>query len=147
VLWKPNSRIRHMGWCLTQSRGHLSFLFTSINLPCTSYLFNIGSSSWHMARGKALSDDLRDVLLHMAQSLDVNTITKYTGCKRRTIERILSDFRKMGSVARRHLRKGSLQGRRRTMKGQDVQVRPLAPFFCICLPFHSCAVSARPCSP
>jgi hypothetical protein len=80
-----------------------------------------------MVRGRTLSDDLRDVLLHMAQSLDINTITKYTSCKRRTIERIISDFSKMGSVARRHLRKGSLQGRRRAMKGQDVQVS-LLPF-------------------
>ena len=75
-----------------------------------------------MARGKALSDDLRDVLLHMAQCLDINTITCYTGCKRRTIERILSDYRKRGSVARQHLRKDTLRGNRRAMKDQDVQV-------------------------
>jgi len=75
-----------------------------------------------MARGKALSDDLRDVLLHMAQSLDINTITHYTGCKRRTVERILSDFRRTGSVSRQHLRLDPLQGRRRAVKDQDVQV-------------------------
>ncbi|KAF8800956.1 hypothetical protein BYT27DRAFT_7008402, partial [Phlegmacium glaucopus] len=64
---------------------------------------------------------LRDVLLHMAQFLDIDTITHYTSCKRRTIERILSDFRKTGSVARQHLRKGLLHGRRRATNGQDVQ--------------------------
>jgi hypothetical protein len=50
----------------------------SVYSTCSSNVFNIGLSFWHMARGKVLSDDLRDVLLHMAQSLDINTITHYT---------------------------------------------------------------------
>ena len=94
------------------------FLFTSINLRA----FVPHSSFWHMVRGKALSDDLRDVLLHMAQSLDISAITYYTGCKRRTIQQILSDYRKRGSVARQHLRKDTLRGHRRAMKGQDIRV-------------------------
>ena len=75
-----------------------------------------------MAPGKALSDDLRDVLLYMAQSLDISSITHYTGCKRRTIEQILADYRCKGTTARQPLRK-MLQGRKRAMKDQDVRVR------------------------
>lgn len=72
----------------------------------------------------------------MAQSLDINTITYYTGCKRRTIERILLDFRKTGSVARQHLGKGSLKGRTRAMQRQDVRVRLHSSAFFIFLCCH-----------
>jgi transposase len=73
-----------------------------------------------MPQGKAISDDLREVLLHMAQFLDLTSIAHYTGCKRCTMERILSDYRRNGTVKQKA--KIRLQGRRRLMKDQDVRV-------------------------
>ena len=81
-LWKLHSHVAFR--VITVTRSPI-FLFTSIIDVLVPHF-------WHMARGKALSDDLRDVLLHMAQSLDITTITGYTGCKRRTTERILSEI-------------------------------------------------------
>ena len=52
----------------------------------------------------------------------ISAITYYTGCKRRTIQRILSDYHKRGSVARQHLRKNTLRGHRRAIKGHDIRI-------------------------
>jgi len=71
------------------------------------YLFTITTTyeriwllTFIMTRGKALSDDLRQVILNMACSLDINKISKYTGCKRRTIERIVSKNAVIGKDAK-----------------------------------------------
>jgi hypothetical protein len=51
-----------------------------------------------MARGKALSDDLRAAIIDLARHFDVDNIVEYTGCKRRTVERTLADYRRLGVV-------------------------------------------------
>jgi CRP-like cAMP-binding protein len=76
-----------------------------------------------MTRGKSLSDDLREVIINMACSLDIRNIINYTGCKRRTIERILSDYRQKGTVIRKNLT-GNLRGRKRSLRARDAHVRP-----------------------
>jgi len=74
-----------------------------------------------MPRGKALSDDLRGVILNMSMYLSVNQIRDYTGITKWTIYRILQDFQRRGSVARAHLMQ-SLQGRKRSLTTTDVRV-------------------------
>ncbi|KAJ7474619.1 Homeodomain-like protein [Mycena galericulata] len=56
-----------------------------------------------MTRGKALSDDLRGVILNMGMTQDIDNIMKLTGVKRRTIERIFADYRNKGTVMRAHV--------------------------------------------
>jgi len=70
-----------------------------------------------MTRGHALSDDLRGAILNMAHSLDVDNICKYTGCKKRTVQRILEDYRKKGSVIREHMRQETRGAKRRLTTG------------------------------
>jgi transposase len=84
-------------------------------------------SSTPMTRGRALSNDLRGAIVNMAWSLDIDSIVQYTGCKRRTVERILSDYRKNGTTTRICLSK-ELRGAKRALRSADVEV---------CLQFHS----------
>jgi hypothetical protein len=79
------------------------------------------SLSCIMAHGRALSDNLRGAILNMARTLDVHSIVEYTGCKRRTVEWILSDYRKKGTVLRKHLAK-ELRGVKRSLRPSDVKV-------------------------
>ncbi|KAJ7643280.1 hypothetical protein B0H17DRAFT_834714, partial [Mycena rosella] len=72
-----------------------------------------------MVRGKPLSNDLRGVILNMALSLDVPGICKYTGCKTRTVQRVLEDYRKKGTVMREHLRQ-EMRGAKRKMTNRDI---------------------------
>ena len=53
-----------------------------------------------MPRGLALSDDARWILVYMAREFNIKTIEDYTGVKRRTIERVLSEFRKRSTANR-----------------------------------------------
>ncbi|KAJ7246392.1 hypothetical protein C8J57DRAFT_1724803 [Mycena rebaudengoi] len=73
-----------------------------------------------MACGKALSDDLRGTILNMALNLDIPTICRYTGCKTRTVERILEDYRKRGTVMQEHLQQ-EMRGRKRKMTNRDMR--------------------------
>jgi hypothetical protein len=77
-----------------------------------------------MTRGRALSNDLRGAIVNMARSLDIDSIVRYTGCKRRTVERTLSDYRKKGTAARICLSK-ELRGAKRALRPADVRVRLL----------------------
>jgi predicted transcriptional regulator len=74
-----------------------------------------------MTRGKALSDDLRGAILNMARTLDVHSICSYTNCKKRTVERVLEDYRKKGTVMREHLRL-EMRGAKRSMSPGDIRV-------------------------
>jgi hypothetical protein len=74
-----------------------------------------------MTRGRALSDDLCGAIVNMARSLDVESISRYTGCKRRTIERTLSNYRKNGTAVRNRVSK-ELRGVRRALRPTDVRV-------------------------
>jgi len=74
-----------------------------------------------MARGKALSDDLRNVVLNLARRLDVDAIVDYTGLKKRTIQRIIEDYRKRRLVTRAHLVKSS-GGRQRILTTGNMRV-------------------------
>ncbi|KAJ7301733.1 hypothetical protein DFH08DRAFT_640366, partial [Mycena albidolilacea] len=73
-----------------------------------------------MTRGKSLSDDLRGAILNMARTLDVYAICHYTGCKKRTVEGILEDYRKKGTVMREHL-KLEMRGAKRSMSIGDIR--------------------------
>jgi hypothetical protein len=53
-----------------------------------------------MPRGRTLLDDARWILVYMARELDVKAIEDYTGIKRRTIQRILSQFQKRSTANR-----------------------------------------------
>ena len=74
-----------------------------------------------MARGKVLSDDLRAAIINLARHFDVDNIVVYTGCKRRTVERTLADYRRHGVVAREHMF-AHLRGARRNLTCRDVRV-------------------------
>jgi transposase len=80
-----------------------------------------------MTHGQALFNDLRGAIVNMARSLDIDSIVQYTGCKRRTVERTLSDYRKKGTAVRVRLSK-ELCGAKRALRPADVRV---------CLLFHS----------
>ncbi|KAJ7145426.1 Homeodomain-like protein [Mycena crocata] len=73
-----------------------------------------------MARGKVLSDDLRGAVTNMARSLDVYQICHYTGCKKRTVQRVLADYRTKGTVMREHLRM-EMRGAKRSMSLADIR--------------------------
>jgi len=87
MLWNVNSCLRR---CQSQVNTATSLL---IFLPLSYYHHNPHEQIWAlvftMTHGKSLSDDLREVILNMACSLDIERIINYTGCKRRTIERII----------------------------------------------------------
>ena len=74
-----------------------------------------------MTRGRALSDDLCGAIVNMAQYLDLESISQYSGCKRRTIECILSNYRKNGTAVRNQVSK-ELRGAKRTLGPTDVRV-------------------------
>ncbi|KAK7054183.1 hypothetical protein R3P38DRAFT_1486142 [Favolaschia claudopus] len=73
-----------------------------------------------MTRGKSLSDDLRGAIFNMALTLDVPQICRYTGCKTRTVQRVLQDYRRKGTVMREHLQQ-EMRGAKRAMTCGDVQ--------------------------
>ncbi|KAJ6456076.1 Homeodomain-like protein [Mycena sanguinolenta] len=73
-----------------------------------------------MARGKVMSDDLRGAILNMARTLDIANICHYTGCKTRTVQRILEDYRMKGTVMREHL-KLEMRGAKRGMSSSDIR--------------------------
>jgi hypothetical protein len=56
-----------------------------------------------MPRGKAVSDDLRGVILNMGMAHDIPKITELTRVKRQTIEQIFQDYRNKGTVMREHI--------------------------------------------
>ncbi|KAJ7221680.1 hypothetical protein GGX14DRAFT_388816 [Mycena pura] len=74
-----------------------------------------------MTRGKALSDDLRGAILNMSRFLDIPEICHYTNCKKRTVEHILEDYHKKGTVMREHLRL-EMRGAKRSMSAGDLRV-------------------------
>ena len=57
----------------------------------------------------------------MARSLDLNSIVQYSGCKRCTVERIISDYHKKGTAARICLSK-ELRGAKQVLWPADVRV-------------------------
>ncbi|KIL55693.1 hypothetical protein M378DRAFT_17709 [Amanita muscaria Koide BX008] len=72
-----------------------------------------------MVRGRPLSDGLRAVILNMSISMDIPSIIHHTRCKKRTIERVLSDYRRRGTVMRDHLRE--LRGAKCVLTAADVR--------------------------
>lgn len=91
-----------------------------ILLPPTTFTNLSYASLAIMARGHALTDDLRAVLIHMCKTLDVESILHHSGVPLRTLQRLLSDYRKHGTAARQ---KGpELRGRPRKLTPQHVRV-------------------------
>jgi hypothetical protein len=72
-------------------------------------------------RGKAMSDDLRVAIVNMAHHLSVENIITYTHCKRRTVQRVLSDFRKRQTALRPRLER-EFRGAKRSLTLADVTV-------------------------
>lgn len=73
-----------------------------------------------MTRGKRLSDDLRKSLVYMFRSCSLDEIVAYTGCKKRTVQRVLQQHRTMQARPIRELR-----GRKRILTRTDVRVSTL----------------------
>lgn len=74
-----------------------------------------------MARGCKYLSDLRQAILAMSRRLTVKQIAEYTDCSRCTIFRILSDYRRKGTVASvMHL--VELRGRHHQLLVEDIQV-------------------------
>ncbi|KZV60880.1 hypothetical protein PENSPDRAFT_565189, partial [Peniophora sp. CONT] len=57
-----------------------------------------------MARGVALSNDARQILVNMAHEMSIEKMVRKTKIPRRTIERVLSDFVHTGSAERPNTR-------------------------------------------
>ena len=53
-----------------------------------------------MPRGRALSDDSREIIVKMASTLSVDEIVRLSGIPKRTVERVLARFKCDGAVAR-----------------------------------------------
>jgi hypothetical protein len=75
-----------------------------------------------MTRGKALSRDLRWVIVRMHRALTVAEIMRYTGLKRRTIERVLSVHRNTGGVWPQSHGRRSMAGRNRILSDDEIAV-------------------------
>ena len=53
-----------------------------------------------MPRGHALSDDSRQILVHMSSSLSLDKISELSSIPKQTVERILANFKHLGTTAR-----------------------------------------------
>lgn len=97
-----------------------------------------------MVRGKALSHDLRWVIVRMHRALTITKIMQYTGLKRRSIERILSIHQKTGGIWPRSYGRRSIAGRNRFLSDDEISVS-LSHFICHYLSksYHPCVVSHR----
>jgi transposase len=75
-----------------------------------------------MPHGKAISEDLRWVIIHMSTklSLQIDTISNLTTVSRRTIEGVLSRHRQTGLVVRQDLTDS--RGRKRALDYDDLAV-------------------------
>ena len=73
-----------------------------------------------MTRGKRLSGDLRKSLVYMFRSCSLEKIVAYTGCKKRTVQRVLQQHRTMPAWPIREL-----WGRKRVLIRTDVRVSTL----------------------
>jgi transposase len=73
--------------------------------------------------GQRVSEDLRKVVVHMSVTLrlDINNIMALTRISRRTIERILTHYRKYGQAGAPQ--PIELRGRKRALEYGDLAVR------------------------
>jgi hypothetical protein len=75
-----------------------------------------------MPRGRALSDDSRQILVHMSSSLSLDEIVKLSGIPKRTVERILAEVKRHGTTA--HIKPPPcLLGAPRVLSQENIQVR------------------------
>jgi hypothetical protein len=84
-----------------------------------------------MARGKALSQDLRWVIVRMHRALTITEIMRYTNLKHRTIERVLSIHRKTGGFWSRNHGRRSMAGRNRILSDNEIAVSSF--MFCVAI--------------
>jgi hypothetical protein len=80
-----------------------------------------------MPRGWALSDDSQWIILQMTATMGVDAIVYHTGVKRRTIERILSDFRHSGTANWRKV-PGKLRGAPQVLSNKNIGI---SPYYCL----------------
>lgn len=96
-LTENGQKLTKIEYFLLSSRSSPAFPHPSlieILLPLPDHSLSL------MVRGRPLSDDLRRALLNMTKYLDIPTIHRYTGCPIRTIERLLTDWRKHHTISR-----------------------------------------------
>ena len=74
-------------------------------------------------RQKAYSDDLRKTVIELAKSLPLEDILKLTACKKRTVERLLSTFRRTGKL------RESPKGKRGRRSSVDEDTKSVSIFF------------------
>lgn len=74
-----------------------------------------------MGKGKEISEDLRWVVVRMASLLPITTITVYTNISRRQVLRILSCYRRTGSVLEPD--RGAKTGRQHHLSDVELAVR------------------------
>jgi hypothetical protein len=75
-----------------------------------------------MTRGIPYSDDLQAVLVNMATHLDIDSIVQYTDgrCSRWSIERVISEFQRTRTAARR--KRKDLRGLKRSLSADNTRV-------------------------
>ncbi len=101
---------------------HRGLLFCSLSKTYISRLSTQRQTPAPMPHGVALSEDLRGVLIHIhvSSSLDSKALARLTGIPVRTIQRILSNWKKTGEVKTAPTGK---KGRPRALDFSDTQVR------------------------
>ena len=93
-------------WAIVAIIEMLTQLYVLVTSQCGNHLHHqLPSPTITMTRGRALSDDFCGAIVNMARSLDVESISRYTGCNHRTIERTLSDYSKKGTAVRTRVSK------------------------------------------
>jgi hypothetical protein len=107
------------------ARGYSPSLTCRSNLPLLLLyppLFRLPSTLlFIMTRGKSLSNDLRAAIVNLAYHFDVADIVKYTKCKKRTVQRIVNDYKRHCTALRPRLER-ELRGARRSLSLSDVTV-------------------------
>ena len=79
-----------------------------------------------MTHGKPVPDELRKVTVQMAHIVSVNNICALTRSKKRTVQRILADFRRTGSALRSRSIHRLIRGRARKLTHGDIRVKSLS---------------------
>ena len=87
-----------------------------------------------MPRGRTLSDDARRIIVRLCESLPLQEVVDQSGIPRRTVERILAEYKERGTVDRVKAPPRAL-GAPRILSRENVQVCALPDN--MILPFHS----------
>ena len=75
-----------------------------------------------MARGRKKPEETRLIVIRMSMLMGHDEIQNYTGLKKRTIERIISDWKRTGNVMPEPRDEKSQMGRPRILDVEDMAV-------------------------